>query len=161
MPARNSHIRHWALLAILLAAAGCSRPVGDYQFISAETARQQGGDYLFKGSFDDPSATYRLTLAARIVTSRTDGETLTMDIRLTAADGTTTIERVALPLQKTPGVDIALGSGSTTDYSWPWRTMRGSEMPGEWTLSMRPADPALDHALYGAGLSCTIDDGKR
>ena len=161
MASSNSHILPLAL-AVLLAAAACSRPAGDHRFISSETARRQGGTYLFEETFDD-GARYALTLAARVVTSRIPGGNLELDIRIKAPDGTTAIERVALPLQPADGVAMTLGSGSVADFAWPWRELPGDEGagPGTWTFTVQPADPAIADAIYGIGLSFEPSDGKR
>lgn len=149
MALRNSHI---AILLLLLAAA-CSRPGGDYYFISAETARENGGAYRF--SFvPDKEDNYTTTLAARVIRSRIAADSLEFDIHITPPAGEAVIERQAFPLLASEGVTIRLGAGSVTDYEWPWHEIATEGYPGgEWTLSIAPSDPALAEAIYGIGFS--------
>ena len=160
MGSRNKHLLSLLLLAVLATLGACGRPVGDSYFISAETARSQGGVYAFDITFNDTTARYDLDIAARVIASDLSSGTLDLDIRIQAPDGSTTIERVGLPLSPAPGVKIALGSGSVTDCQWHWREFPGQ--PGNWRFQFQPADPAQGSALQGLGFSYTIQpDGKR
>ena len=159
MGSSNNHPLLILLLVTLLTVPGaCTKPVGDYYFISAETARDQGGVYSFDIAFDD-AASYDLALAARIVASQIPDKTLNLDIHIQAPDGSTSIERVGLPLNLAPGVQIVPGSGSVTDFSWTWRSFPAA--PGHWRFLIQPADPAEGRALYGLGISYSLHDGKR
>jgi len=141
-------------LAVLLTAAACSQPVGTSVFLSAEQARTEGGTYTFSADFDDSTLNYATTLAARMVTSRTDGKQIELDIRITPPDGEPSFERVSFPLEAQPGVRYALGSGSLVDYAWTWRHFDMRTLPrGQWQFAVRPTDPALAEALRGIGFS--------
>ena len=150
MVRRNSLIP----LLILLLTAACSRPQGDHRFLSTETARGNGGAFVFEMESEDSAAVFTTTLAARIVASRIPEKTLEFDIHLTPPDGQTSIERHAFPLTEEPGVRISLGAGSVTDYEWPWREIRtGGHPVGTWTVRITPSDPARLEALSGVGFS--------
>ena len=150
MVRRNSLI----LLLVLLLTAACSRPQGDHRFISTETARGNGGAFVFEMESEDSAAVFTTTLAARIVASRIPEKTLEFDIHLTPPDGQTSIERHTFPLTEEPGVRISLGAGSVTDYEWPWREIRtGGHPVGTWTVRITPSDPARLEALSGVGFS--------
>lgn len=150
MVRRNSLIP----LLVLLLTAACSRPQGDHRFISTETARGNGGAFVFEMESEDSAAVFTTTLAARIVASRIPEKTLEFDIHLTPPDGQTSIERHTFPLTEEPGVRISLGSGSVTDYEWPWREIRtGGHPVGTWTVRITPSDPARLEALSGVGFS--------
>ena len=141
------------LLLTLVMAAGCSKPAGDYFFVSAETARTQGGAYEFQLSLDS-LYTYTTTLAARIVTGKVPEQEISLDIHITAPEGTTSIERLTLPLGDTPGVQRIAGSGSVTDFRWPWHTSRiAGPQAGRWLVRITPTDAALADAFYGIGIS--------
>ena len=128
MVRRNSLIP----LLVLLLTAACSRPQGDHRFISTETARGNGGAFVFEMESEDSAAVFTTTLAARIVASRIPEKTLEFDIHLTPPDGQTSIERHTFPLTEEPGVRISLGAGSVTDYEWPWREIRtGGHITGK------------------------------
>lgn len=151
------------LLVALLAAGACSKPTGDSHIVSAWSARSEGGVYRFDATFDDSTASYALDLAARLVASQFPDGTLELDIRTVAPDGTSTIERLSLPLEG-PDVRTVLGSGSVADCSWRWRDF--SPGGGSWSFLIQPADPALAKALYGLGFSYSLNeetrnDGKR
>ena len=134
--------------------AACSRPQGDHRFISTETARGNGGAFVFEMESEDSAAVFTTTLAARIVASRIPEKTLEFDIHLTPPDGQTSIERHTFPLTEEPGVRISLGAGSVTDYEWPWREIRtGGHPVGTWTVRITPSDPARLEALSGVGFS--------
>ena len=152
---RNSLLLRIGLLA-LLAAASCSQPPGDYEFLSAGEAARDGGVYRFSAEFKDSTARYAFTLAARIVTSRVPDGTVDFDIRITAPNGETAIERITFPLDDRPGVRIALGSGSVTDFAWPWPYRRPAWQPGLWQFAVQPADPALRKVVRGVGFSYEI-----
>ena len=150
MVRRNSLIP----LLVLLLTAACSRPQGDHRFISTETARGNGGAFVFEMESEDSAAVFTTTLAARIVASRIPEKTLEFDIHLTPPDGQTSIERHTFPLTEEPGVRISLGAGSVTDYEWPWREIRtGAHPVGTWTVRITPSDPARLEALSGVGFS--------
>ena len=150
MARRNSLIP----LLVLLLTAACSRPQGDHRFISTETARGNGGAFVFEMESEDSAAVFTTTLAARIVASRIPEKTLEFDIHLTPPDGQTSIERHTFPLTEEPGVRISLGAGSVTDYEWPWREIRtGGHPVGTWTVRITPSDPARLEALSGVGFS--------
>ena len=150
MVRRNSLIP----LLVLLLTAACSRPQGDHRFISTETARGNGGAFVFEMESEDSAAVFTTTLAARIVASRIPEKTLEFDIHLTPPDGQTSIERHTFPLTEEPGVRISLGAGSVTDYEWPWREIRtGGHPAGTWTVRITPSDPARLEALSGVGFS--------
>ena len=150
MVRRNSLIP----LLVLLLTAACSRPQGDHRFISTETARGNGGTFVFEMESEDSAAVFTTTLAARIVASRIPEKTLEFDIHLTPPDGQTSIERHTFPLTEEPGVRISLGAGSVTDYEWPWREIRtGGHPGGTWTVRITPSDPARLEALSGVGFS--------
>ena len=150
MVRRNSLIP----LLVLLLTAACSRPLGDHRFISTETARGNGGAFVFEMESEDSAAVFTTTLAARIVASRIPEKTLEFDIHLTPPDGQTSIERHTFPLTEEPGVRISLGAGSVTDYEWPWREIRtGGHPVGTWTVRITPSDPARLEALSGVGFS--------
>lgn len=150
MVRRNSLIP----LLVLLLTAACSRPQGDHRFISTETARGNGGAFVFEMESEDSAAVFTTTLAARIVASRIPEKTLEFDIHLTPPDGQTSIERHTFPLTEEPGVRISLGAGSVTDYEWPWREIRtGGHPVGTWTVRITPSDPARLEALSGVGFS--------
>lgn len=150
MVRRNSLIP----LLVLLLTAACSRPQGDHRFISTETARGNGGTFVFEMESEDSAAVFTTTLAARIVASRIPEKTLEFDIHLTPPDGQTSIERRTFPLTEEPGVRISLGAGSVTDYEWPWREIRtGGHPAGTWTVRITPSDPARLEALSGVGFS--------
>ena len=150
MVRRNSLIP----LLVLLLTAACSRPQGDHRFISTETARGNGGAFVFEMESEDSAAVLTTTLAARIVASRIPEKTLEFDIHLTPPDGQTSIERHTFPLTEEPGVRISLGAGSVTDYEWPWREIRtGGHPVGTWTVRITPSDPARLEALSGVGFS--------
>ena len=150
MVRRNSLIP----LLVLLLTAACSRPQGDHRFISTETARGNGGAFVFEMESEDSAAVFTTTLAARIVASRIPEKTLEFDIHLTPPDGQTFIERHTFPLTEEPGVRISLGAGSVTDYEWPWREIRtGGHPVGTWTVRITPSDPARLEALSGVGFS--------
>ena len=141
---------------LLLAAfltAGCSKPAGDYLFVSAESAHAQNGTYEFHLTLDSLH-TYTTTLAARVVTGRLPKAELNLDIHVTEPDGTTSIERLSLPLTESPGVTRIAGNGSVVDFRWPWHTRRvtGTEA-GRWLIRITPTDPASAAACYGIGLS--------
>ena len=141
-------------LLVLLLTAACSRPQGDHRFISTETARGNGGAFVFEMESEDSAAVFTTTLAARIVASRIPEKTLEFDIHLTPPDGQTSIERHTFPLTEEPGVRISLGAGSVTDYEWPWREIRtGGHPVGTWTVRITPSDPARLEALSGVGFS--------
>ena len=166
MGSRRKHPLLTLLLFALLPACltgACSRPAGDSRFISAQHARSEGGIYGFDVHFDDTTAIYTLELAARLVASQLPGETLSLDIRILAPDGTTRIERVDLPLAEGPGIRLAHGSGSVVDGSWPWCDFPAGS--GSWRFLIQPADPAQAQALLGLGFSYTLkeprNDGKR
>ena len=159
MGSSNKHPLPILLLVMLLTLPGaCTKPTGDFRFIAAETVRDQGGVYTFDIDFDD-SARYDMAIAARIVANRIPGGILHLDIHVQAPDGSTTIERVGLPLAQAPDVQIAWGSGSVTDLKWPWRSFTATQ--GHWRFLIQPADPAEQKALYGLGFSYTLHDGKR
>lgn len=150
MVRRNSLIP----LLVLLLTTACSRPQGDHRFISTETARGNGGAFVFEMESEDSAAVFTTTLAARIVASRIPEKTLEFDIHLTPPDGQTSIERHTFPLTEEPGVRISLGAGSVTDYEWPWREIRtGGHPVGTWTVRITPSDPARLEALSGVGFS--------
>ena len=150
MVRRNSLIP----LLVLLLTAACGRPQGDHRFISTETARGNGGAFVFEMESEDSAAVFTTTLAARIVASRIPEKTLEFDIHLTPPDGQTSIERHTFPLTEEPGVRISLGAGSVTDYEWPWREIRtGGHPVGTWTVRITPSDPARLEALSGVGFS--------
>ena len=144
------------ILLLLLAfalTAGCSKPAGDYLFVSAEKARTQGGTYEFHLSLDSLH-TYTTDLAARIVTSKVPTQEINLDVHITAPDGTTSIERLTLSLQESPGVQRIAGNGSVTDFRWPWHTSRiDGPRAGRWQVRITPTDAALSDAFYGIGLS--------
>ena len=98
MVRRNSLIP----LLVLLLTAACSRPQGDHRFISTETARGNGGAFVFEMESEDSAAVFTTTLAARIVASRIPEKTLEFDIHLTPPDGQTSIERRTFPLTEEP-----------------------------------------------------------
>ena len=150
MVRRNSLIP----LLVLLLTAACGRPQGDHRFISTETARGNGGAFVFEMESEDSAAVFTTTLAARIVASRIPEKTLEFDIHLTPPDGQTSIERHTFPLTEEPGVRISLGAGSVTDYEWHWREIRtGGHPVGTWTVRITPSDPARLEALSGVGFS--------
>ena len=140
------------LLAALL-TAGCSKPAGDYLFVSAETARAHDGNYVFQLPLDSLH-TYTTALAARIVTNRIPDTEIDLDIHVTEPDGTTSIERLTLPLKETPGVTVIAGNGPVADFRWPWHTRRVTgAKAGNWQVRITPTEPASAAALYGIGLS--------
>lgn len=150
MAHRNSLI----FVLLLLLAAACGRPSGNHRFVSTETARENGGVFAFTLSTEDSAAVYATCVAARVVRSRIPEEALEFDIQITPPDGQPTIERQAFPLSETPGVKVNLGTGSVTDYEWPWHVIRTSGHPaGVWNIRITPADPARLEALYGVGFS--------
>ena len=162
---RNSskpYVLHFfaGLLAALALLAACTRPTDNHLLVSQWTADNQGGEYGFSASFDT-SARFALRLAARMVASRIPEECLAFDIRITTPDGATAIERVDLPLHSSgdDGIRIIPGSGSVTDFEWPWRSLDAT--PGTWTFHVRPANPERADALYGLGFSYSLNDGKR
>ena len=141
------------LMLALVLAAGCSKPVGDYFFVSAETARTHGGAYEFQMTLDSLH-TYTTSLAARIVTSKVPGEDISLDIHVTAPDGTTSIERLTLPLRETPGVQRIAGGGSVADFRWPWYTLTvDGPKAGRWQVRITPTDAGLAEAFYGIGIA--------
>ena len=151
------------LLLTLLAAFACGKPTGDFFFRSADSAHSEGGIYRFDIDFDDSTASYALDIAARLVASQFPDESLRLDIRLIAPDGTSTIERLELPMEKGAVVRMRHGSGSVTDISWRWRDFSPGD--GRWSFLIQPADPAQAKALHGLGFSYklneTRNDGKR
>ena len=143
---------------LLLLAASCSQPSGHFTLLSAEQAARQDGVYAFNADFDDSSAVYVVSLAARIVGSRIPDGQLDFDIRITPPDGETSIERVTLSLPDQAGAHWSLGSGSVTDWTWVWRSFSMAELPtGCWHFTLQPADTALDKALRGIGFSYEKD----
>lgn len=151
------------LLLTLLATFACGKPAGDSFFRSAGSARSEGGIYRFDIDFEDSTASYALDIAARLVASRFPDGSLDLDIRLLAPDGTSTIERLELPLAEGACLRMRHGSGSVTDISWRWRDF--SPGGGRWSFLIQPADPAQARALQGLGFSYelneTRNDGKR
>ena len=140
------------LLLFLLTA--CSKPSGDFLFVSAPEAAATGGTYEFRLQLDDSTHIYDTRLAARLVTSRIPAGRIGLDIRTTSPSGETAIERLMLPLDGEEGVRIILGSGSVADFQWVWHPLRaaGTET-GTWKISITPTDPAIAEAIYGIGLS--------
>lgn len=142
------------LVLLLLTLASCAKPTGDYLFMSAQTAGERGGHYEFQLRMDDSTCRYDAFLAARVVTSRIPGSSLSLDIRTVSPSGETAIERLQLPLGDPSAAQITLGSGSQADYQWPWRSFNPtSAESGLWQVSVTPTDPETAAAFYGIGLS--------
>lgn len=151
-----------ALLTLLL-LAGCAKTSGDYFFVSTETARTQGGCYDFLIGLDDSTATYAVRIAARLVGSRIPERQIAFDIRITSPVGETAIERRTFPIGGNSGFRLVKGSGSVIDCEWLLQEglrISGTEA-GPWQISVSPTDPVLLEALYGVGLSCEANYGKR
>ena len=156
---RNNILRH--ALWLLLLAASCSQPSGHFTFLSVEQAARQDGTYAFDADFDDSTAVYVVSLAARIVTSRIPDGKLDFDIRITAPDGETSIERVTVSLQEQPEIRFSLGSGTVADWAWEWRSFPMKRLtPGHWHFALQPADPALGAAIRGIGFSYEKDSSS-
>ena len=152
---RAARNRPVPILLALLLFVGCTRPDGDYRFVSALTARFSGGSYEFQFMPADSARCYATSLAARIVTSRIPGKTVSLDIRTTTPVGEILIERLVLPLEDPDAARIVLGNGSVADYQWPWRTLQAAgQTQAPWHISITPTDPAQAEAFYGIGLSC-------
>ena len=150
------------LVALLMAAttAACSKPVGDHQIQAQWSIAGTDGEYCFQAPFDT-SGRFTLRLAARLVASRFPEKRVAFDIRTTAPDGTTAIERLECPFTDDEAriLRVVPGSGSLTDFEWAWRTLTVS--PGTWTFHIRPADPQRNDAIQGVGFSYSLNDGKR
>ena len=145
---RNSRLTALLLLGLLTA---CSRPDGDYCFVSAETAKHNGGSYTFEPVFDDTTCVYASCLAARIVTGRISAENFDVDIWVVSPDGEIRIDRCSLPIKESPDVRVRLGAGSVADFEWPWRDFSvNGEQSGRWQIVITPAQA---DAVYGIGLS--------
>ena len=141
------------LLLVTLLAVACSKPAGDYHFVSERTAAAQGGHYEFTMELDS-ACTYATTLAARIVGSRTEKAEINLDIRITSPDGATQIERLPLSLSEEACLKRIAGSGSLLDCQWHWQDIRtDGTQGGLWHVSVTPTDPASADALRGIGLS--------
>ena len=56
------------ILLILLLAAACCRPTGDFHLVSTETAREEGGAFRFEIPVTDSGLVVTTSLAARLVT---------------------------------------------------------------------------------------------
>ena len=158
MGSRRSHTLTLLLLALLPAVFSCGKPTGDSFFLAADSVRGEDDVYRFDIDFEDTTARYTLDIAARLVASKLPDGVLALDIRTLAPDGTSSIERVELPLAEGPDVRMSLGSGSVTDCSWHWRDF--SPEGGRWSFLLRPADPAQSQALYGLGFSYSLKDAK-
>ena len=160
MAVRN---RVFLLLTAIVLLSGCSKPVGDYRFVSVQTARLEGGRFEFEADYDDTTAYYTTAIAARTIASRLDGRALTFDIQCTAPDGTHSIERIRFQLQEGPGVRLIPGSGSVVDCQWPWQNdfRVQAAQAGKWTIRITPTDTTQLDALYGLGFSYTGKHGKR
>jgi len=150
MAAKSSHI---ALLLVLLAAA-CGRPDGNYHFVSTETAQKNGGIFVFTIPSSDSTTVYKTSLAARIVASRVPEGSVEFDIHTTAPDGQSTIERRSFPLREGPGARIKLSAGSLTDCEWTLHELSTAGHPeGIWTVQVTLPDTARMDALRGVGFS--------
>jgi hypothetical protein len=141
------------ILLLVLLAAGCSKPSGDYLFVSERTAAAHGGRYEF--AFDlDSACTYTTTLAARVVASRAQEGEINLDIQITSPDGSTQIERLLLSLAEEACLKRIEGSGSLLDCQWHWKDIRtDGSLGGTWQVAVTPTDPASAEALRGIGLS--------
>ena len=141
------------LLLAILFAAGCSKPAGDYLFVSDRTAAAHDGRYEF--TFDlDSACTYATTLAARVVASRAQDEELNLDIRVISPDGSTQIERLPLSLTEAACLKRLAGSGSLLDCQWHWQDIHtDGALGGTWQVFVTPTDEASADALQGIGLS--------
>ncbi len=140
------------LLLILLTA--CTKPSGDFLFVSAPEAGTTGGSYEFRLQLDDSTHNYATRLAARLVTSRIPTGKIGLDIRTTSPSGETSIERLMLPLDEKEGARIILGNGSVADFQWDWHPLRAAgPETGIWKISITPTDPSIAEAIYGIGLS--------
>ncbi len=153
------------VLLMLLAAASCRKPSGDFILISSQEASANGGVFEFNLTLDDSLAVYSTALAARILTSRVTGRTVDFDFHISSPEGETFIERVSLPLVPHPDVRQSNGEGRVVDFEWPYRDnirVSGRQL-GLWKISVTPADPALRDAILGMGLSYkdSQDYGKR
>lgn len=150
----------WLLLVLL---TGCTKPTGDYFFVSTEAARAQQGHYVFTLNLEDSTGTYAIGLAARLVASRLPDQQLPLDIRTTSPAGETTIDRTVFRVTEDDVTRLKKGSGSLVDCEWRWKpavTIRGAEA-GAWQISITPTDPALLEAIYGIGISYENSYGKR
>lgn len=156
----------WIFLpAVLLLGllAGCTKPVGDYRFVSTETARTQNGRYDFTLALDDSTRSYTLALAARLVASRLPRRELTLEIRTTSPFGESAIERKTFPLDGNGPGRLTKGSGSVVDCEWILEEafhVSGAEA-GTWQVSVSPTDTAQLAAIYGIGISYEDKYGKR
>ena len=162
MAASNSSFLLPAVLLLSL-LAGCTKPVGDYRFVSTETARTQNGRYDFTLALDDSTRSYTLALAARLVASRLPAQEITFEIHTTSPYGESTIERKTFPLQGDGPDRFTKGSGSVIDCEWILQdAFRASgAKTGAWQVSVSPTDTTLLAAIYGIGLSYEDNHGKR
>ncbi|MBO4535922.1 MAG: hypothetical protein J5702_01825 [Bacteroidales bacterium] len=145
--------RRFLLLLVILSAVGCSKPAGDYLFVSDRTAAAHGGRYEFTFSLDS-ACTYTTTLAARVVASRAQDGELNLDIRTISPDGSTQIERLPLSLAEEACLKRIEGSGSLLDCQWHWQDIRtDGSLAGTWQVFVTPTDEATADALQGIGLS--------
>lgn len=163
MAARNKHKAPFWTVLLLTFLTGCSQPVGDYFFVSTETARTQGGHYDFTLNLDDSTRTYSVRLAARLVAARLPDRQAAFDIHITSPVGQTTIERKAFPLEESEETRMTAGSSSVVDCEW--LLQRGIRVngpdAGTWRIAVSPTDTALLDAIYGIGISYESDHGKR
>ena len=162
MTVRNKHVFLAAALLLTL-LAGCTKPAGDYFFVSTETARAEDGHYNFTLNLDDTTGTYTVRLAARLVASRLPGRQAAFDIHLTSPVGETTIERRSFPLDESGDSRMTAGNGSVIDCEWllDGGIRVAGPSAGTWRITVAPTDPAQLDAIYGIGISYESDHGKR
>ena len=150
-----------ALVAAILAAGACSRPVSSEQFVSADK-REANGLYRFKLDLSDSLATYDVSFYSRIDAGRLKLENnrdLPMMVTWSAPSGRRYRETVYFVLSdESPGSDTFSGQ-----FVKPYRTGLVPTEYGEWELNVLVNSGADYPGFRGLGVICkkNLSDGSR